>query len=151
MSATIERLADPRASRARQMIRHFGARMTVPRVRVLAELLDAESALTHIELQKRVEAGAEPIDRVTLYRVLEWLEDTGLVHRVAGPDRVFHFSARPIRRPHGHFRCVRCAHIYCIEEPGALARRVRALLPAGFSGEEIEVTVSGRCARCASP
>ncbi len=151
ISATLDPAADARASRARALIRHVGARMTVARVRVLATLLEAESALTHIELQKRVEAGAEPIDRVTLYRVLEWLEESGLVHRIAGPDRVFHFSARPIRRPHGHFRCVRCAHIYCIDEPGTLARRVRAWLPAGFSGDEIDVTVSGRCARCASP
>ncbi|MBX3613654.1 MAG: transcriptional repressor [Burkholderiaceae bacterium] len=151
MSAMIEQVTGPRESRARELIRRFGARLTVARVRVLAELLDAESALTHIELQKRVEAGAEPIDRVTLYRVLEWLEETGVVHRVAGPDRVFHFAARQVRRPHGHFRCVQCARMYCIEEPGTLARSVRALLPTGFSGEEIEVTVSGRCARCASP
>ena len=151
MSAMMDGPAGLRQSRARELIRNSGSRLTVARQRVLAELLGAESALTHIELQKRVEAGAEPIDRVTLYRVLEWLEEAGLAHRVAGPDRVFHFSARPAQGPHGHFRCVRCSRIYCIEESGALARRVRALLPTGFSGEEIDVTVSGRCAHCASP
>jgi len=151
MSAMMEGPAGLRQSRARELIRNSGSRLTVARQRVLAELLGAESALTHIELQKRVEAGAEPIDRVTLYRVLEWLEEAGLAHRVAGPDRVFHFSARPAQGPHCHFRCVQCHRIYCIEESGALARRVRALLPTGFSGEDIDVTVSGRCAHCASP
>ena len=151
MSALMQQGAGWRESRARELIRGSGARLTVARLRVLVELLGAESALAHVELQQGVEDGAEPIDRVTLYRVLEWLEETGLAHRVAGPDRVFHFSARPAHGSHGHFRCVCCSRIYCIEEAGALARRARALLPAGFSGDGIEVTVSGRCARCASP
>lgn len=151
MSATMEHAAGSRETRARELIRSSGSRLTVARVRVLAELLNSESALTHLELQRRVEAGAEPIDRVTLYRVLEWLVDADLAHRVAGPDRVFHFSAQPASGPHGHFRCVQCGRIYCIEEAGALARRVRAMLPSGFCGDEVDVTVSGRCARCASP
>jgi Fur family ferric uptake transcriptional regulator len=151
MSAMIEQATDSCELRARELIRNSGSRLTAARVRVLAELLDSESALTHLELQKRVEAGAEPIDRVTLYRVLEWLAEVGLAHRVAGPDRVFHFSARPGVRPHGHFRCVQCGRMYCLEQAGTLVRRLRTTLPSGFSGEEIDVTVSGRCAHCASP
>ncbi len=42
MSAMIEQVTGPRESRARELIRRFGARLTVARVRVLAELLEAE-------------------------------------------------------------------------------------------------------------
>lgn len=136
--------------RARLMIRGIGARMTGPRVRVLAELLRAGEALTHLDLQRRVEQGAEPIDRVTLYRVLEWAADIGLAHRVAGPDRVFRFSVHSTTVPHGHFRCVRCERMYCMKEAEGLEGRVRAMLPEGFTGERIEVNVSGLCAECAA-
>src|SRR5690606_2232311 len=110
-----DRAGDPAAAgapgrtsevRARTMIRGIGARLTGPRLRVLSELLRADQALTHLDLQRRVEHVAEPIDRVTLYRVLDWLADNGLAHRVAGPDRVFRFSAQSTETPHGHFRCV---------------------------------------------
>ncbi|MGE0805512.1 MAG: Fur family transcriptional regulator [Burkholderiaceae bacterium] len=138
------------SDQARQLIRASGSRLTSARVRVLAELMSADSALTHLELQKRVEAGADPIDRVTLYRVLDWLDEVKLAHRVAGPDRVFRFSAQASRTPHGHFRCVQCTRMYCLKESGALLRGIKAMLPSGFAGDEFELTVSGRCARCAA-
>ena len=138
----------PADERARRMIRDIGARLTGPRARVLAELLRADEALTHLDLQRRVERDAEPIDRVTLYRVLEWLADSGLAHRVAGPDRVFRFSVHSTAVPHGHFRCTRCARMYCMGGADEFARGVRRMLPAGFTGERVEVTVSGVCAEC---
>lgn len=135
--------------RAQAMIRRAGARLTGPRWRVLGELLRAGQPLTHQALQRRVEAGAEPIDRVTLYRVLDWLADSGLAHRVAGPDRVFRFSAHSTAAPHGHFRCVQCGRMYCLGASSELARSVLATLPAGFTEEQVDVTVSGSCADCA--
>ncbi len=134
--------------RARRMIRGIGARLTGPRSRVLAELLRAGEALTHLDLQRRVERDAEPIDRVTLYRVLDWLADSGLAHRVAGPDRVFRFSVHSTAVPHGHFRCTRCERMYCMQGDSEFERSVRRMLPPGFTGERVEVTVSGLCADC---
>lgn len=134
--------------RARRLIRSIGARMTGPRIRVLTELLLAGEALTHLDLQRRVERDAEPIDRVTLYRVLDWLADSRLAHRVAGPDRVFRFSVHSTAVPHGHFRCMRCDRMYCMKEAGGLERSMREMLPDGFTGEQVEVTVSGLCAEC---
>ena len=137
-------------ARARAMIRGVGARLTGPRLRVLSELLRADQALTHLDLQRRVEDGAEPIDRVTLYRVLDWLADNRLAHRVAGPDRVFRFSAQSTELPHGHFRCVQCGRMYCLGASAELERSVLATLPEGFTEQRVEVTVSGLCADCAA-
>lgn len=131
------------------MIRGIGARLTGSRLRVLGELLGADEALSHQELQRRVEEGG-PIDRVTLYRVLDWLADSGLAHRVAGPDRVFRFSARATGLPHGHFCCVRCTRTYCLGPSADMVRSVQASLPEGFTGERLEVMVSGLCAGCAA-
>ncbi|HPU51453.1 MAG TPA: Fur family transcriptional regulator [Burkholderiaceae bacterium] len=138
---------------ARRQVRGQGARVTYPRVRVFAELLRAHEALSHLDLQRRIEneSHAEPIDRVTLYRVLEWLVEAGLAHRVSGPDRVYRFSAQPAGHAmHGHFRCAACQRMFCLEEAAGLARVVKAMLPEGFTSESVELTVSGRCGECAS-
>jgi Fur family transcriptional regulator, ferric uptake regulator len=134
---------------ARALVRGSGARSTAGRVRVLAELLDAGEALTHIEVRRRIEAVGDDLDRVTLYRVLEWLVEVGLAHRVAGADRVYRFSVRPEHDgAHGHFRCTRCERMFCMRQRSSIGRWVRAALPAGFSGENFELMVSGRCAEC---
>jgi Fur family ferric uptake transcriptional regulator len=141
---------------ARDRVRATGSRVTAARTKVLAVLLQADGeaggALTHTDVQRRLEAGGSPelLDRVTLYRVLEWLVDAGLAHRVSGPDRVWRFSAHPVSHPmHGHFKCRHCERMFCLKESPALGRTVRALLPEGFAGDDVELTVLGVCAECA--
>ena len=92
------------------------------------------------------------IDRVTLYRVLEWLTEQGLAHRHAGEDRVWRFAAAPAAErgdapavPHAHFECSECGKIVCLETLPLPAIPV----PAGFRRREVEVTVKGSCAACA--
>ena len=142
------------AEQARQRLQDAGARCTEARVRVLAALMAAPAALSHADLRRGLEQEPGPaLDRVTLYRVLEWLVERGLAHRVPGADRIWRFSvdaAEPPGHPqHGHFRCVRCERTFCMRATQrGLVRAVRAMLPEGFSGDEVELTVLGRCAEC---
>ena len=145
---------------ARERVRATGARVTGARVKVLAVLMLADEALTHTDVQRRLEHGEvhEQLDRVTLYRVLEWLVETGLAHRVSGPDRVWRFSAHGDGQghgaheghgpQHGHFKCRRCERMFCMKASPRLARTVRGMLPDGFAGDEVELTVLGLCADC---
>lgn len=142
---------------ARQRVRDTGARVTGARVQVLASLLEADRALSHAEVQRLLarDDRVEVLDRVTVYRVLDWLVGAGLAHRVSGPDRVGRFSAHagPLgagHGRHGHFKCVRCDRVFCMRASRGLARSVRAMLPEGFAGEQVELTVLGRCADCAA-
>ncbi|MCC7487446.1 MAG: transcriptional repressor [Burkholderiales bacterium] len=137
----------PPADVAREAIRASGARLTRQRTRVLSVLLSAERALTHHELERRLERGPG-IDRVTLYRALEWLTRQGLAHRIAGENRVWRFTATTDGRSpaHAHFECGGCGAVLCLAE----VRAGRAVpLPAGYRGERVELTVKGRCAECA--
>jgi Fur family ferric uptake transcriptional regulator len=143
---------------ARDRVRATGARVTGARVRVLAVLMGADEALAHGDVQRLFERGDAPelLDRVTLYRVLEWLVEAGLAHRVSGPDRVWRFSAHgdgeghPQHAQHGHFKCRRCERMFCMKASPGLSRTVRGMLPDGFSGDEVELTVLGLCAGCAA-
>ncbi len=64
-------------SRAEEMIQNTGDRVTSARVRVLGILLAEKQAITHHEIEERV-SDDHPLDRVTLYRILEWLSKRDL-------------------------------------------------------------------------
>ena len=134
---------------AEDLIRHTGARVTAPRIEVLATLLGAERALTHQELEQRVDR-ARNIDRVTIYRVLEWLTEQALAHRIAGDDRTWRFNAAGQGHDgdHAHFQCNACSTVFCLEDfsPGPAIR-----LPRGFRPQQVELTVKGLCAKCTPP
>lgn len=131
---------------AEDAVRATGARMTRPRVMVLAVLLDAERALTHTEVEARLPRSAE-VDRVTIYRVLEWLTAQGLAHKIAGDDRVWRFNAAEHAHtgPHAHFQCSDCGEVICLEEAPA---RPALKLPSGYQPQRVELTIKGLCAHC---
>ncbi|MBI4194214.1 MAG: transcriptional repressor [Betaproteobacteria bacterium] len=132
---------------AETMIRAAGARVTRARIEMLAALLAAEHALTHHEVEKRVNR-AHAIDRVTVYRVLEWLTANELAHKIAGSDRVWRFGAtnKEHARQHAHFECNRCGAMICLDEPDT---KPHIRLPSGFHAQEVDLLTKGLCAKCA--
>ncbi|MDW8469441.1 MAG: transcriptional repressor [Burkholderiales bacterium] len=138
-----ERRARERQAAAR--VRETGERVTAARVSVLAALLGARAPLSHAELERRV-AHAR-MDRVTLYRVLEWLVARGLARRIAAADRAWRFvAAGGGHEAHAHFHCRGCGKVLCLER--AKTARVAAPVPPGFRADGIEVTVRGLCRGC---
>jgi len=131
---------------AQGRIRAAGERLTAPRAAVLAVLLSSETALTHHEVEDALRA-LHCVDRVTVYRVLDWLVALGLAHRIAGEDRTWRFRANrdSSHEPHAHFTCSRCGKTVCLEDVAAPSR-VR--LPTGFLPQKVELTVQGLCAAC---
>jgi Fur family transcriptional regulator, ferric uptake regulator len=146
MSASPAKRPKRHDRQAETLIRGTGARLTRPRVEVLATLLAAEQALSHHELEERIDRSVD-IDRVTIYRVLDWLTAQGLAHRIAGDDRVRRFNAagHAHEGAHAHFQCERCGTVLCLEEFSA-DPVVR--LPRGFRPQHYELTVKGLCAGC---
>lgn len=126
-------------------IRATGARVTDARVRVLAVLLSANRAIGHQEIE-HILANFR-VDRVTLYRVLEWLLSVRLAHRSIGGDRVWRFMAKHARHaPHAHFECNSCGLLSCLQESAVPPLR----LPRGFRRQSVEITVRGWCGACAA-
>ena len=131
---------------AEAMIRRTGDRATSGRVRILALLLAEHRAVTHHEIEDRL-SGEHRLDRVTLYRVLEWLNEKCFVHRLVSDDRVWRFRANVETHPHhhAHFECTRCTKVICLDD---LKAKYDGPLPAGYTSHEIELTVKGLCAEC---
>ncbi|UTY58970.1 Fur family transcriptional regulator [Massilia sp. erpn] len=131
--------------RAESLIRETGARLTKPRSRVLAFLLQQDEPLTHHEIQERLPG--DVLDSVTLYRVLEWLTEHGMIHRIAGADQVWRFNAGAAQHghEHAHFQCTSCESVTCFTDIN-LPRKVK--LPAGFISQEVDFLIKGTCPRC---
>lgn len=125
-------------------IRRTGARATPARIRVLQLLRAAPTALTHGGIERAL--GLPALDRVTLYRVLDWLVESGLAHKNSDAQRVFRFSAAAAgeHTTHIHFRCEHCGGVYCLDAAPPAAPR----LPAGFSLSRMDFDLRGRCASC---
>ena len=133
--------------RVAEQIRHTGARATPARIRVLQLLRQAPAAMTHTEIESSL--GSVAIDRVTLYRVLDWLVECGLAHKNTDVQRVFRFSAATEgeHKTHVHFRCEQCGGVFCLDAAPPQA----PVLPVGFSLSRMDFDLRGCCADCGVP
>jgi len=129
-----------------EQIRRCGARATPARIRVLRLLREAPTPLSHAEIETRL--GEMLLDRVTLYRVLDWLVESGLAHKSADASRVYRFSAASIgeHSTHVHFRCELCGGVYCLDA----SLPVVPELPPGFSLTRADFDLRGTCANCSA-
>ena len=133
-------------SPVRDLLAKAGARITPAREAVLDILLAAPRALSHLEVEQAARERGLNADRVTLYRVLDWLVTQRIAHKIEGRDRVWRFNAVvEDDHAHAHFHCTRCGRVFCLELPEP---RMAPALPPGFRFEKAELTLQGVCPEC---
>lgn len=137
---------------AQTLLKRAGERPTPARLAVLDILLDTPRALTHHEIAAAARQAGSELDRVTLYRVLDWLVEKALAHKIAGEDRVWRFNAlagEPLSQAgaheHAHFQCSRCGRLYCLD---GLRPAFAFTLPPGFRCDHAELILRGLCPDC---
>lgn len=134
----------PTHSVARQLIVAAGGRQTMPRIMTLETLMSAGCAITHTDAHKKLPT----LDRVSLYRALDWLADHKLAHRLTGADGVRRFgpSVPEKNHLHPHFHCTHCKQTTCMEG----AKKVPLRIPDGYQLTSTEILVQGLCKKCVS-
>lgn len=133
-------------SSASSLIAAHGGRVTRTRVVVLELLRASARPLSHDEIADALRGQGTGVDRVTLYRTLDWLVEQGIAHRLAGPDRSWRFSvAATPAHAHAHFQCDRCGQIYCLED---VQPALALTLPPGYEMQRAELVLHGNCPRC---
>ena len=130
------------------VIRATGSRVTPARVRVLSLIKSAHGSLSRSEIERLLcSDGLPDIDGVTVYRVLDWLVNMGLVHKAANAHGVLCFTAAEPdveHSQHAHFRCTGCGGVSCLDIPAPTAPQ----LPEGFRLLGVEMDIRGECPAC---
>lgn len=133
----------PSAAELTTRLTAAGLRRTPARLTVLQQLAASTRAMSHADIEAAL---AEPLDRVTLYRVLDSFVDAGLVQRQVNADRVSRFALFDgiDHQAHSHFHCDDCGNVFCLPQKPP---RVSAL-PAGFEVEASVLQFHGHCPAC---
>jgi Fur family ferric uptake transcriptional regulator len=133
-------MLDQSVQQAEKHLRALGERVTSARVLTLARLIQTQKPLTHDEILSESQT---PMDRVTLYRVLDWLVKKGLVHRITADDRVWRFMVGDGRHEgqHPHFYCQNTGKMICLHD----LHIPDIPLPKGLTVKYIELVFHGEC------
>jgi Fur family transcriptional regulator, ferric uptake regulator len=131
----------------KRRIRAAGLRATNARVATLELLRDATSPLTHADVAKHLaQIGA---NQATAFRILNALNEAGIVHRTELGDHVWRFEliteGEHKHKTHPHFLCVDCGSVSCLSETKFTATSLKS---AGNIREVTEVLLRGHCHEC---
>ena len=141
--ATPAGITDDARSHARHLLAQFPGRVTKPRIETCACLMQSQHPLSHAELQERLPR----INRVSLYRALEWMEQQQLCVHLNGSDGVRRYawqSDRHDHEHHAHFQCQRCGTTLCLEDMAITPSTV----PKGYQVLGTSLIVHGICETC---
>lgn len=138
------------AAQAAQALSDAGYRRGGAR-RAILELLDEQPcALSAVEIEQALGERSREVSRASVYRVMDELEEIGLVQRVEVGQGIVRYE--PVRHGHGHHHhlvCDHCGRLQPFTDDG-LERAIRRLserLPLRVS--EHEIVIHGACETCA--
>ena len=120
---------------------------TGPRRMVLEVLLNAAQPQTADEIVSSI--GKAGPNRVTVYRTLENLVVSGLVHKAFVEERSQHYELADKcteHQCHPHFVCTGCGRTSCLHD---VSVAMLTSPPAGFMIQRQQVRLEGLCPECA--
>ncbi len=141
--------AEPR-NKARESLKHHGVRLTRQR-QILLDLIDNSGE--HLDAERLFQLAKEKdpkLNRVTVYRTLKMLKESGLVDELdlmhqAGDQ---HFYETRLKQEHAHIICLRCGRVeeFFGEPLQKLRRQVESHF--GFQIMLARTEIGGYCAHC---
>lgn len=118
---------------------------TACRKMILNELIESKTAKTEQEIKQ---TSSNLFDRVTFYRTLKTLEETGIIHSIVLGNNVVKYALSHLERDtiHSHFHCAKCNNVQCMH--GVVDIKVN--LPQGYTKQSLDVIINGICKDCGS-
>lgn len=134
---------------ARTRLAEAGFRSGGARTSVLEVLADARCCMAAQEIHDALRDQGRPVGIASVYRALEQLAGLRLVTRLDFGDGVARFEpSDPSGHHHHHLVCTGCGRVQPFEDP-RLERAIAATGGgAGFTIEDHDVVLRGRCPDC---
>ncbi|MUM77984.1 transcriptional repressor [Pseudodesulfovibrio sp. F-1] len=138
------------ANAARIFLTRTGIEPTLNRILVYSAMADSDQPLTAREILDKVLADHH-INRVTVYRILDLLADSGAVNRIASVDGASRFCSRGGRWPagHSHFHCTRCGEVRCVDNATLHLDETELGNALSMRVDNVDLRLDGICASCA--
>ena len=133
----------------REMIRRKGLRATNARIAVIQKLMVFSYPACHTELAEMLVPMG--FDKSTVYRSLNDLAESGLLHRSEFGDHVWRFEFLDPKisnqEIHPHFFCISCGSVTCLD--GANIQYIHLLNNSEIK-DITEIVIKGHCNNCRS-
>ena len=141
---------------ALDILKQRGYRQTKPRLLVLQTLDQADVPLSPYEIADRIKEQGEKGDVVSVYRILQALEENDLVHRVltTGKYRKCHLAPEhechrhQTQHCHHNLVCRSCGRIEEVHCPGMDLIEQLLAAQSAFQIESHALEFTGLCAGC---
>lgn len=138
------------------ILKEKGFRITRPRKLVLELLDQAKTAMSAYEIKDALDATGDKIDTVSVYRILECLDEQGLIHRVLSTGKVkkclleAESQCQLHQKEHCHHLliCQQCNRIEETHCPGisAMVKKLEKQINFQIQAHHLEFT--GLCGNC---
>jgi Fur family transcriptional regulator, ferric uptake regulator len=124
---------------------------TPHRLKVLEIIGSSPSPLSHREIFMSLR-DSHPIDRVTIYRILDLLVEKKLVVRISSGDRSFRYGlvSAVDHSQHPHFYCNSCGFMGCLDQKVSCMDLGPILASLPGLVNRVEVRLDGICNNCLS-
>jgi len=127
-------------------LKEKGYRLTLQRGMILDIFHEFGGHLTAEDVLTQLRAKAPGVNKSTVYRTLELLEELGLVIRSEHEGRFIYHHAEEGR--HHHLVCRRCGKIMECDTDVSLTLETALLDRFGFEGDLRHLVIHGVCAEC---
>lgn len=133
-------------SESEHILENAGIRPTPVRMLIVRELANAETPLSGLDLEDRLDT----VDRSSITRALALFTEKGLVHSIDDGSASIKYELCHHRGEeehsdlHVHFHCLDCGRTFCFEDQEIPPVQ----LPDGFSVTTSNYVVKGRCPEC---
>ena len=133
----------------KEMLQDADLSPTPNRLRVLEIIGSNNFPLSATDIHETLERTA-PINRVTVYRILDLLVEKEIVARIATGGRAAYYGMAPNEqhKAHPHFYCTKCGRMDCLE-PETVNINFNAFQNT-FPGriDKFEIRLDGICRNC---
>lgn len=128
-------------------LRAQGERLTIQRRMVIETLCDHDEHLSVIDIQSRLAEQDNKLNETTVYRILQWLKDTGVVSQTdLGQRGIVYQIIGP--HPHHHLVCLNCGYVIDLDDSVLEPLRTQLHLEYGFEPRLDHMAFFGVCHDC---
>ena len=125
-----------------------GLKATEARLQVMEEICSYDNAYPYSRLPERFPT----MDRVTLYRTIQALQEKGLIHQAKKESDETYYascstscSSSKHMHQHIHFKCLQCQTVHCLDLPVVFKPEI-----PGYTFNTLDLQATGTCKHCSS-